>query len=287
MCIIVAIPANKVVSEETLHNCWVANDHGAGFMYPNQNDEELVVKKGLMTWEDFIQAYRQVPSDINRVIHFRIKTHGNSDEKNTHPFLISDRLGFVHNGVISGVTHTNKDMNDTWHFSEQFLKPMHKADGKFLNKEWNMKLLGNYIGGSKLVFMNHKGQMWFVNESKGITEEDGVWYSNTSYKSKVKVTTAPWTTQQQQTPRTHLTQTTAPHWMCEGAYVRIKVDMPQKRLKKGELVYIDNLLGNSLQVVIHDIYASNVIERKLWLNIKDVEEPDYGYVPESANGWYL
>lgn len=285
MCVIVALDANKIVDEETLRNCWVANDDGAGFMYAKDN--ELIHKKGLMTWEDFKEAWKSVPVDVPRVVHFRIKTHGKSDERNTHPFLITYRLGFVHNGVINGVSHSKKGYSDTWHFNEEFLKPMARMDGKFLEREYNTKLISSYIGNSKLVFLNHRGDMTFVNKHAGIQAEEGIWFSNNSYKSKAQFVGrssssvsssghGPYQTMreswQDSQPRK---RPTIPEWASEGQYVRVKVDMPSKGLKRGDLVYVDNTLLQSLEVVLHDWKDSVVVEKKFWVNLRDVEEINF------------
>lgn len=275
MCVIVALDADKVVDEETLRNCWVANDDGAGFMYALDN--ELHMHKGFMTWEDFIQAWRTIPSSVPRVIHFRIKTHGVSDELNTHPFLVNYRLGFVHNGVISGVSNKTKHMNDTWHFNEEFLKPMSRIDGKFLEREFNMKLIRNYIGGSKLVFLNHKGHLTFVNKSMGVQKEPGIWFSNRSFEVK-KVGHPASFSHHWMTGNASRSPSKVPtrlDWLLEGSYARLKVDMPQKGLKKGELVYVNNILGSSLEVIVHVVKDDSILEKKWWVNQRDVEEPDY------------
>ena len=64
MCIIIAKQPNGIVTEDTLHHCWNANDDGAGFMYAKHN--QLHIEKGFMKWDSFIERYRSVISEQDR-----------------------------------------------------------------------------------------------------------------------------------------------------------------------------------------------------------------------------
>jgi glutamine amidotransferase len=180
MCIIASKPEGFTLDQETITNMWDNNPDGAGFMYAK--GEQLIIVKGLMTLEDFKQAYQRV-GELPAVLHFRIKTHGKKNEVNTHPFRISNKLAFAHNGIISNIHCSDKDKSDTWHFNETILKPMVQHDGGFFRKPYNIELLKGFIGWSKLAFMDNKGKMYFINEDKG-EWQDGVWFSNTSYRAK-------------------------------------------------------------------------------------------------------
>jgi glutamine amidotransferase len=177
MCIAIYKPEGKLISQETLAQCYKANSDGAGYMF-HKNDK-LYVKKGFFSFDDFWKSYRR---DKNKecVIHFRIKTHGLINEANCHPYKVNDNFAFVHNGMISGYTDPNK--SDTWLFNEDVIQP-------FVNKWGNLglfedpikKLIEARIGYSKLIFMDNQGNSKIFNEDKG-TWDDGVWYSNSSYK---------------------------------------------------------------------------------------------------------
>lgn len=136
-----------------------------------------------MHFHEFMKAYEpheQKPC----VVHFRIATHGETDQTNTHPFQVAEDLGFVHNGIISRVDCKNdKSKSDTFHFNEKVLKPLYNKDKGFIRNPVITDLIQSYIGMSKLVFLNKRGESIIVNEEAG-KEDEGVWYSNTSYKPR-------------------------------------------------------------------------------------------------------
>jgi len=179
MCIAIYKPANLEISREVLQQCFNSNPDGAGFVYVK--DKQLVMEKGFFTFDSFYEAYSQV-MQYQALIHFRIKTHGKVDEVNCHPFMVNDKFAFIHNGTISG--HGNTEFSDTYMFNEEVLKPMVSAYGiKALFKPFIKTLLEDYIGWSKLAFLDSRGNFIIMNESKGEWNE-GVWYSNSSYKPK-------------------------------------------------------------------------------------------------------
>ncbi len=164
---------------------WNTNSDGAGFMYAENG--KLIVEKGFMTYQSFLDAYTP-HAGKQMVMHFRIKTHGETNEVNTHPFKVTDSLAFAHNGVIQGFG--SKDHSDTWHFNEEVIKPLQKNVKSFLHIQPIQELIANRIGYSKLVFMNNKGEITIINKEKGDESSDGVWFSNTGWREP-RVYTAP------------------------------------------------------------------------------------------------
>ncbi len=185
MCIICVKPAGVDIQENIINTMWYNNDDGAGFMYVDDN-KKLQVVKGLMTLKDFKEAYD--PHRFRKlVMHFRIKTHGETNEENTHPFRIDENLAFSHNGVIrafGSYTHS-----DTWHFNEELIKPLRQEFNSFLNSQPITKLISEHIGYSKLVFMDDQENITIVNKHLGDESSDGFWFSNASWKSGRGVTT--------------------------------------------------------------------------------------------------
>lgn len=182
MCITIWKPKDITLFEETLKNCWDSNPDGAGFMYAE--DGKVHIVKGLMTYEAFMQAY--TPHALQDVVlHFRISTHGKVDEANTHPFQVTESLGLTHNGIISNVKcDLNKDMSDTWHFVEKFAKPM----ANFWQDPAYQALVEQYVGFSKLIWMDGEGNIAIYNEQMGNWNSD-CWFSNYSYQTKSYTTT--------------------------------------------------------------------------------------------------
>ena len=134
-----------------------------------------------MTFDEFYDAYKP-HKDKAAAIHFRITTHGDTDAENTHPFQVGTNLAFIHNGIISRVDR-KQDLtrSDTYHFNTKYLSQFYRRDSRFIFKDHFKDLIKEYIGHSKLVFLNNKGHHTIVNEQMGHWDE-GVWYSNNSYK---------------------------------------------------------------------------------------------------------
>lgn len=176
MCIAIYKPKNVLIFEDTLKQCWETNPHGAGFMYPNKG--KLIINKGHMTYEEFQTAF-EPHKDKACVLHFRIATHGETNQANTHPFQVTEKLGLVHNGIINHVAcDINKTMSDTWHFVEKYVKPL----AKLWRTEAIRGLYEEYIGYSKLIMMDGAGNVEIIKENLGIWDS-GCWFSNTTYKA--------------------------------------------------------------------------------------------------------
>lgn len=178
MCIIIAVPSGKNVSKQTIKRCWQNNPDGGGFMY--NKDSKVKVFKELNSFNRYYKEYTRAKEENGKsafVLHFRISTHGVINETNCHPFLVSPSLGFAHNGIISAAPYS-KNFSDTFMFNETILKQLPSG---FLGKKVYTDLLTNYIGyGSKLAFLDFKGNITLVNESAGVWDE-GIWYSNKGY----------------------------------------------------------------------------------------------------------
>ena len=153
-------------------------------------NKKLHIEKGFFSFQSFYDAFKKHESK-QAVIHFRIKTHGKIDTTNCHPFAVNNAIGFVHNGIISGFGDANH--SDTIGFNQSILQPLVSKWGNLaLFQDPIIDLIEGRIGYSKLVFLDRHGNHKIMNEHKG-TWDDGVWYSNNSYKPYVApVTTYDW-----------------------------------------------------------------------------------------------
>jgi hypothetical protein len=158
-----------------IKNSWENNDMGAGLLW-NEGNKLNVFKT--YEYDEYIDKYNQIRDNANVgniVLHFRIATSGYKGEHNLHPFLVSDKLGFVHNGVIKGLG--NKKFSDTYEFNDMLKKFKHN----FLGCDMSKYFISEYIGYSKLVFLDIDDKYTIINEELG-KWSDGNWYSNDSYK---------------------------------------------------------------------------------------------------------
>ena len=176
MCIAIYKPKDVTISKAALQRCFKANPDGAGFMFAEDN--QLHTYKGYFSFKNFYKAYQKHETK-QALVHFRIKTHGKTNKQNCHPFLVNDRLGFIHNGIING--YGNDRLSDTIQFNNAILKKIVKKHGSMgLFDDPMQELIENVIGYSKLVFLDNKGNFNIMNEEKGHWHNK-VWYSNDSY----------------------------------------------------------------------------------------------------------
>ena len=178
MCIAILKPKGRQLKKKVLKTCFENNPDGSGFMFSDSG--RLNIYKGFMNFSDFYKAYRLIDTTHKEtLIHFRIKTHGAVSKENCHPFLVSNRLGFIHNGIID--IETKGSESDTMAFNRDYLKKINRLD-LCIDDGGIQLLLEDRIGGSKLVFLDNKGQSTIVNEDRGIWKND-IWFSNDSFKS--------------------------------------------------------------------------------------------------------
>jgi hypothetical protein len=176
MCIAMYKKEGMVLTEDTLQNCWDNNPHGAGFMFAENG--KLYVHKGFMTFDEFKVAY-EPHKHKQCVLHFRIRTHGESNPENTHPFVVDENLALVHNGIISNVVcDINKSMSDTWHFTEKYMKAL----APLWRTQAFKNLVEAFIGHSKLIMLNNLGEFEIYSEELGSWDSE-CWFSNSSYKA--------------------------------------------------------------------------------------------------------
>lgn len=173
MCIAI-LNTTSPLSLEVLNNSWENNNQGAGLLY-NLNGVLTAFKT--YDKQKFIDEYYKVRAMIDGkiVLHFRIATSGHEKYTNLHPFFTSDNLGFVHNGIISGLG--NQQHSDTYQFNEMLKKYKHN----FLQCDKTIESIKKTIGSSKLLFLDSNDDHVIVNEVYGVWD-NGDWYSNDSYK---------------------------------------------------------------------------------------------------------
>lgn len=185
MCIAIFKPKGKIVPMDYLRTAFENNSDGAGFL---AHDEQLIARKGFFSFQDFWDAYSAYEKDTC-VLHFRIRTSGLRDEKNCHPFLVNENLGFVHNGVIQ-INRPKEEFSDTWYFNiliQHFVHSVPSAWSKDKFKSLFYRLSdkrfkGVSLGSSKFIFLDSQGSHAIFNERAGMWE-NGIWYSNASYKA--------------------------------------------------------------------------------------------------------
>lgn len=175
MCLIIYKPAKKQFDLDLLETAWKMNPHGGGYMYSENN--KLCIEKGYFNKNAFAKDLLTL-EEKDIVVHFRYSTAGKINLNNCHPFDIGKNVGMVHNGTISDIKITNKEMSDTWHFAKEMKKLSDSLGDDFFMQEEISECLKKIIGKTnKLVFMNNTGKINIINDEEG-TYLDGIWYSN-------------------------------------------------------------------------------------------------------------
>ena len=182
MCLLITAPANgNIISDEWLRDFYTKNSDGFGVMYAD--DGHLHIRKQLGTPEDFIAMWRET-EHVERAIHLRMRTHGDIDLVNCHPYEIfgeesGNPMWLMHNGILSTGNKADTTKSDTWHYIRDFLVPMLKDNQDFAFHPAFAEIVGDHISsGNKFVIMDSKGRVAHINKSQGV-EWEGMWLSNT------------------------------------------------------------------------------------------------------------
>ena len=161
MCLLISQKNSTPIKKEYLENADCSNPDGMGYAYADGG--KITVQK----FRDFEKFYKQYSRDVKQygkmsdfILHFRFSTHGvNTGLFNVHPFRVSERLVFAHNGVLDVEKHKKK--SDTQVFNETILQ---KLKSNFLNSSAVCSLIEGFIGSDKLVFLNKEGLSVILNE---------------------------------------------------------------------------------------------------------------------------
>lgn len=187
MCLIITGKSKTIIdtlldTPGLLRDILDSNGDGLGAMYVTS---KRVLRTPKIVTSDPLQAIgfiKQLPADDREMaIHFRMKTHGHIDLTNCHPYtVLPDQLAMMHNGVISWVDDTSDlSKSDTWHYIEQFMKPMLQASPQLFLVPAFQEVIEEHIGtGNRFVFMDKEGNLAILNRRTGI-EHGGMWFSNT------------------------------------------------------------------------------------------------------------
>ena len=196
MCIIAIKPAGvKTPATKTIENCWYNNQDGAGFMYAAGGT--VHIQKGYMTLKSFKKAINKLKKTIDTtntpiILHCRITTHGGTSAGNCHPFPVTEKLPLLqmtkcktplavaHNGMID-IKPSRKDISDTMEYILSQLAPLYQLKRDFYRQPAGKKLIYNFTK-SKMAFLDGAGRIETVGDF--ITDENGMLYSNTSYKAR-------------------------------------------------------------------------------------------------------
>lgn len=177
MCILIHHPKDSCFRSEQLQDFYSKNPDGFGAIV--KAGDEVMIYKMVGPFKDVEDLYFDKVACHEAIIHFRMKTHGDIDLDNCHPYEVVPGLHMAHNGVLSTGNAANPKMSDTWHYINDYLKPLIQAYPDILEQEAFRNMIGDQIGSNnRFAFMNHLGDIHIINKHSGV-EHEGIWYSNT------------------------------------------------------------------------------------------------------------
>jgi hypothetical protein len=184
MCLLVTQNQNSpALSDDRLADFYSYNSDGVGVMYSEKG--MLVIEKALpKNADEFISFYRSHIQGKDCAYHLRMRTHGEIDLGNCHPYEVLNRsehglnVWMMHNGILSTGNAKDPKKSDTWHYIVDFLRPMLKDNPAFLFHPSFAEIVSKHIGNSnKLVLMDDSGKTVTINKSEGVYWA-GLWLSN-------------------------------------------------------------------------------------------------------------
>jgi hypothetical protein len=185
MCLLLTqSKSSPILSDAWLSDFYSFNGDGVGVMFAHHG--ELIIKKIIPnTAQEFIDFYRENIAGRDCAFHLRMRTHGDIDLLNCHPYEILNKaqhgidLWLMHNGVLSTGNKADTTKSDTWHYIQNYLKPMLSGNPDFAFHPSFKALIEDHIGVSnKFVIMDNEGRQTVINEGSGVYW-GGLWLSNT------------------------------------------------------------------------------------------------------------
>jgi glutamine amidotransferase len=204
MCLLTYLPTGVQPNREHLECGAQCNPHGHGFGIVIPGEEDVFTYRGMNAAdviETFMAAREEYPQGP-ALFHSRITTAGTTDESNCHPFKVAgdSRTVVAHNGVLPDeaqppaakfwdeklkrvITREVDTRSDTRLFADEILMRDYHA----LDHSKTRDRLEKWLGwNNKLVVLTtdterFESSAYIFNEGLGTWDEDGCWYSNSSY----------------------------------------------------------------------------------------------------------
>ena len=183
MCLLVSHSASSNFDDAFLHGVYTRNSDGIGVMFANEFGLNIL-RCVPENEKDFIDFFKKNIEGRDCVWHARMRTHGDIDLTNCHPYqIISGEEGYplylAHNGVLSMGNSADTTKSDTWHYIQNYLRPMLLNNPEFFKTKAFKDMVASHIGhNNKVIIMDAYGDSVIINESAGVRHE-GSWLSNT------------------------------------------------------------------------------------------------------------
>lgn len=177
MCVIIYCPVGETIDREELMDAWTVNSDGAGYCY--QKDGEVIMERGFMDRDEYIDEVQKYIGKYNIALHFRITTSKQVNKLQTHPYCIENINLIKHhtknevvcmNGIVGADYNKYVGWNDTMCYIKDHKDTFHVANKHILD------MIEEETGCRWLVMRPNE-----VLLSKGFIKQDGKYYSNTNH----------------------------------------------------------------------------------------------------------
>jgi len=191
MCVIAVYPKGLPFNNTELKRCFKNNPDGAGVMW--QEGDNVHIRKGFMQQKALFKFLKTLPTNVDRVIHFRIATSGRVSGACCHPFPIVDDyktmmkqdivvpVAYAHNGVLTDYTPKEglkSPYSDTMVFGKEVLDHLLKTNVDLFDPIIDV-MIESTIDGDRMAIMDSRE---VITMGKFLTsQKSGAKYSNASY----------------------------------------------------------------------------------------------------------
>jgi len=186
MCLLVVASPNSTPRKKDLECASCNNPHGFGFAVITPNG--IVTGRGMSSKKvikKFLEVRKEFPSSY-AMFHARYATHGVKNEDNCHPFKVPSKYDtyLAHNGILDINISAGDKRSDTRIFAEDTLFAMGGVTALDDTHVWTM--VSKWALGSKIVIFtldpDANDQCYIINENAGHWDNEGMWWSNSTYK---------------------------------------------------------------------------------------------------------
>jgi predicted glutamine amidotransferase len=191
MCVIVYSFVGKKEKEDNIKRMFENNSDGIGFAY--KENQSIIVRKGFMKLDEFLEFYKEFKEGIEHTIHFRLSSAGSVSPIFTHPFTL-DKIQIppqtnykatavlFHNGnidyypllvhILPALTKEQRKKLLSLNFSDTYILSLYISI-------FQVPEILNHLKSKFLLFSINKSKIYGYWE-----KEDSFYYSNTSWKPK-------------------------------------------------------------------------------------------------------
>jgi glutamine amidotransferase len=191
MCLLVVCSPDSTPKKKDLECASCANPHGFGYAVITPNG--IVTGRGMSSKKiikEFLAVRKEFPASY-AMFHARYATHGVKNDENCHPFKVggSTQTYLAHNGILDVVITPTDKRSDTRVFAEDTLPAMGGVSALDDDTVW--KMLERWSLGSKIAVLtidpSAEVSCYIINENAGHWDDEGMWWSNYTYKQSTYV----------------------------------------------------------------------------------------------------